>query len=343
MIPRERILTALKIGIPDRVPWMEGIIEDGIASRLIGEKVSLKWSIAPNGLPTISGGEQAEIQKKICQILGKDNINYNAFAPIYAEKMTDKNGKEIVGNGLIKTWNDLDIMDFPDPKDKNFYEPAKDFIAYKGDYCAVACIRLGIGATIMSMGIDGFSLALVDSPGLVEEVLSRYANWTKEVIPILEDIGFDIFWAFDDVAFGTGPMFSPELYRSLVLPILKDVANTISIPWISHSDGNMNPILDDWLSLGQNGIHPIQPDCMDIFDLKKRYGNRVCLVGNVDMNLLINGTPEEVRSQVERLIKEVGYNGGYIISSSNSLTDEMKVENVRTMIETIQDAGWYGR
>ena len=343
MTPRERVLTALKLGIPDRVPWMEGIVEDEIASKLIGEEISLKWSIAPDGSPTMSGGEQAEIQKRVCRVFGKDNINYNAFAPIYAEKMLDKRGKEIVGNGLIKSWDDLKIMKFPNPRDKNFYESAKDFIGHKGDYCAVACIRLGIGATIMSMGIDGFSLALIDFPGLVEEVLYRYANWTKEVIPILEDIGFDIFWAFDDVAFGTGPMFSPELYRSLVLPILKDVANTISIPWISHSDGNMNPILEDWLSLGQDGIHPIQPDCMDIFELKKQYGDRVCLVGNVDMNLLINGDKEEVKFQVERLIKEVGSNGGYIISSSNSLTDEMKVENVRTMIEVIQDIGWYRR
>jgi len=343
MISRERVLTALKLGIPDRVPWIEGIIEDGVASRLIGRKISLNWSIAPNGLPVVNGEEQAEIQKEICRTLGKDNINYNAFAPIYAEKIIDKRGKVIVGRGLIKSWNDLKMMEFPNPKDKRFYGPAKDFISHKEDYCAVACIRLGIGATVMSMGIDGFSLALVDYPGLVEEVLTHYANWTKEIIPILEDIGFDIFWAFDDVAFDTGPMFSPKLYRELILPVSKEVANTISIPWISHSDGNMNPILEDWLTLGQNGIHPIQPDCMDIFELKKKYGNRICLVGNVDMNILINGNQEEVRAQVERLIKEVGYNGGYIISSSNSLTDEMKVENVRTMIDVIQSLGWYRR
>jgi uroporphyrinogen decarboxylase len=99
----------------------------------------------------------------------------------------------------------------------------------------------------------------------------------------------------------------------------------------------MKPILEDWLSLGMNGIHPIQPDVMDIFSLKEEIGHRVCLIGNIDMANLTFGTPEEVRAEVSEKLARVGRDGGYIISSSNSLIAEMKVENVQMMLTLIRE------
>ncbi|MGQ9555764.1 MAG: hypothetical protein ACUVWR_16825, partial [Anaerolineae bacterium] len=88
--PRERVLAALRYEEPDAVPWIEGIVEDGIASKIVGQPVKVKWDIAPTGVPVVSGAELAEEQKKVCRAFGKDNINYNAFAPIYAERMVDQ-------------------------------------------------------------------------------------------------------------------------------------------------------------------------------------------------------------------------------------------------------------
>ena len=109
----------------------------------------------------------------------------------------------------------------------------------------------------------------------------------------------------------------------------------------THSDGNMTPLLDLWLSLGQSAIHPIQPDVMDIELVKARYGHRVALVGNILMDDLVRKGPADIEAQVQQRIERIGHKGGYIISSSNSLTDDMKPENVRAMIDAVDKHGWY--
>jgi len=343
MTSRERVITTLKRGIPDRVPYMEGIVEDEIASKIVGEKIEVKWSIAPGGDFLQSGESLAVMQKKVCRAFNKDNINFCAFAPIYASRSIDEKGKEIVGEGLIKTREDLSLVQFPDPKSKKFVEQAKEFIKNKEDFCSVGAIRLGIGAVIMSMGLEAFSYALVDDPNLITELLDMYCSWTEEAIPVLEEIGFDIFWAFDDVAFNNGPAFSPNLYREVVLPRLSSVAKKIQVPWISHSDGNMMPIIQDWVTLGMNAIHPIQPDVIDIFEVKEKYGDKVCIIGNIDMQNLAAASPEDIDAEVKTKIERIGKGGGYIISSSNSITNIMKVENVKAMIKAIDKYGWYRR
>ncbi len=340
MTSRERVIAALRHEIPDRVPWMEGIVDDAFASELCGEQISVNWDIAPDGTPVASGAYLAEQQKKVCRALGKDNINYNAFAPVYAGR-TSMEGVVIVGEGLVHTRDDLKLMQFPDMDAAGFFDSAAEFIAHKEDFCAVACIRLGIGATIMTMGLQAFSYAMVDDPDLIIEIMEMYADWTIRIAPRLAEIGFDIFWAFDDVAFNSGPMFSPDFYRETVLPIQQKAAGPLELPLIAHSDGDMMPILDDWLTMGQVALHPIQPDVMDIVQIKADYGDRICLVGNIFMDDLVHKTPDDITAQVRARIEKIGAGGGYIISSSNSLTADMKLENVRAMSEAIGRYGCY--
>ena len=336
----ERVLTALRREMPDRVPWIEGIVSDELATRLCGEGIAVNWDIAPDGTPVASGAFLAEQQKKVCRALGKDNINYNAFAPVYAGR-TSLQGVVVVGEGLIHTRDDLPKMQFPDMDAPGFLDSAREFIAHRDDFCAIACIRLGIGAALMSMGLEAFSYATADDPDLIVEILERYADWTIRLAPRLAEIGFDAFWAFDDVAFNNGPMFSPAFYRETVLPIQQRAAADLELPLITHSDGDMTPILNDWLTLGQAGIHPIQPDVMDIHAVKAAHGHRVCLVGNVFMDDLVHKQPDDIRAQVRDLIESIGAGGGYIISSSNSLTADMRDENVRAMAEAIAEFGPY--
>lgn len=322
---------------------MEGIVGNGIASAVCGEQINVDWSAAPDGFPSQRGAVLAEEQKKVNRVFGKDNVNFCAFAPIFASRMekAPDGSPVMIGDGLIRTRNDLKLFKLPAPDDPGFIANAREFIANKEDYCAAICIRLGIGATLMTMGVEGFSYAMVDDPNLIQEVHDGYADWTAKVVPIMEDIGFDIIWGFDDVAFNSGPMFSPDFYREHILPKEIEVVKSFSKPFISHSDGDMNPLLDDWLRLGQAAIHPIQPDVMDIDEIKSKYGDQIAIVGNIFMTDLVMGQPEEIDAQVRRRIETIGKGGGYIISSSNSITDDMKPENVRAMIEAVDRYGLY--
>jgi hypothetical protein len=344
MTSRERVLSVFKGKLPDRVPWMEGITENKIATAVCGEPINVKWEVSPAGFPVQSGRELAQEQIKVNKVFGKDNIQFSAFAPIFARRMTktDDGSNVLIGDGMIRTFEDFEkIFRLPSPKDQEFVEKAREFIKYSENYCTVACIRLGIGATLLSMGIEGFSYAMADDPDLIRAVHDAYASWTEEVLDVIHDCGFDIVWAFDDIAFNNGPIFSPAFYEEEILPREKRIINKINVPVITHSDGNMTPLLDIWLKLGQDGIHPIQPDVMDIEYVKEKYGRQVVLVGNIFMDDLVHKNPEDIKTQVKDRIERIGKDGRYIISSSNSLTDNMKPENVKAMIEAIEEYGYY--
>jgi uroporphyrinogen-III decarboxylase len=154
-------------------------------------------------------------------------------------------------------------------------------------------------------------------------------------------LGFDVFISTDDMAFKSAPFFSPSVFRELVLPRFQRVAQEISLPWVIHSDGNLMPFLDDLVSLGIAGLHPLEKGAMDICAVKQAYGDRICVLGNVDLNLLGMGTPEDVDREVRELIRDVGPGGGYIVTSGNSLAGYLKPENVLALAKAVRKYGRY--
>ena len=181
MTSRERVLAALRHESVDRVPWIEGIVGNGIASAVCGQTINVDWSVAPDGFPRQAGADLAEEQKKVNAVLGKDNINFSAFAPIFCHKLekSDDGSPVLVGDGMIKTREDLSLFKLPSPGDSGFLDNATEFIAHKDDYCAIACVRLGIGATLLSMGIEAFSYAMADDPDLIVTIHDAYADWSE--------------------------------------------------------------------------------------------------------------------------------------------------------------------
>ncbi len=333
----ERVITALKGDIPDRIPFIELEVDEILARRILGINHG-EMTIPETGLYERSIKEEKELAK----ILNKDNICYSIRAPLFCDKMEGKDGRIFYGSGHIKSRDKLDLLkELPDPGKEDFYDGAKRFVAKKEDFAACAVGRLGIASTYMSMGFENFALAIYDDPWLVQEVLKIYTDWMAEIVNRISDLGFDFIWAADDIAYKTGPIFSPKIYSEMILPHLRKVVENIRLPWIYHSDGNLMPIMEDWLSLGMNGIHPIEPEAMDIEEVKRFYGDRVCIVGNIDISILTMGTQKEVEEQVKRRIEALACGGGYIVSSSNSITSYCKPENVIAMSRAIQKYGSY--
>jgi len=191
------------------------------------------------------------------------------------------------------------------------------------------------------MGVEGFSLALSENRPLLEEVLDRYFDWAVVVAERVAHLGFDVFVSTDDMAFKTSPFFSPRMFRELVLPRYQRVAEKVSLPWVIHTDGNILPLLDDLLSLGIVGLHPNEKGAVDIRAMKRDYGDRLCLLGNVDLNILGQGTPEETDQEVRELIRDVGPGGGYIVTSGNSLAGYLRPENVVALSQAVRKYGRY--
>ena len=282
-----------------------------------------------------------EEAKAIAASLGLDNICYVLRAPVYAHKQPGEDGRLFYTEGMIQREADLPLLQLPDPYDDALYAEAETFANQKGEYAAWLVTRIGIFPTLLSMGMETFSLALYDNRPLVEAVLDRYCDWATVMAERVCQLGFDVFVSTDDLAFKTGTFFSPTIFRELVLPRYQRAAEKITIPWIIHSDGNIMPFLADLLSLGIAGLHPLEKGAMDIEAVKRTYGGRICLLGNVDLNLLGLSRPEEVEREVRELIRKVGPGGGYVVTSGNSLAGYLRVENVRAMAAAVQKYGRY--
>ena len=157
----------------------------------------------------------------------------------------------------------------------------------------------------------------------------------------MSEYGFDFVWTADDIAFKTSLLVSPDMFRDRFLPYVRRVADAVDVPWVYHSDGNLEELMDHLIDLGVSGVNPIEPEAMDIVSAKRRWGSRICLIGNVSVHTLAAGTQADVRSEVMDLLRDVAPGGGYIMSSGNSLASYCKPENVRSMVDTLHEYGGY--
>ncbi|MGQ9596165.1 MAG: uroporphyrinogen decarboxylase family protein [Thermoproteota archaeon] len=101
--------------------------------------------------------------------------------------------------------------------------------------------------------------------------------------------------------------------------------------------------MKDIVDLGFNGVHSLQPSAgVNIIEIKRTWGSRICLMGNVDLDYLLTlSSPREVETEVKRLIREVAPGGGYILSTTNVLTRYVPTENAIAMYRTAEEFGSY--
>jgi uroporphyrinogen decarboxylase len=107
----------------------------------------------------------------------------------------------------------------------------------------------------------------------------------------------------------------------------------LGVPVLLHSCGHIKAYLDDLAQTKISAVHPLQRTAgMDLGEVKERYGERLCIIGNIDSSrTLPYGTPEEVEAEVRQAIEIAAPGGGYILASDHSLHDGIPVENIVTM------------
>jgi len=350
MLPRNRVLAALNRQPVDRIPYCEHLVDVRVAAPMVGgigqltdDALAIEMFHSEDANTRFRSVYR--IEPDISRAIGRDNVTFWESLYLFPEHkiyLLDPDQADLgySADGAIKTWQDVDQLVLRELDDE-FWESARRFVENKGDFAACAIFYLGIDPMWHSMGYEHFALSMFDDPALVEALMDKLTDWLAEMVEGLCALDFDFMWAADDIAHRTGTMFSPDHYRDILLPYQRKVADKITKPWIFHSDGNLMPILDDLLSLGMNAIHPLEPGAMDPIALKQRYGDSLALVGNIDVDLLSRGTPEQVRQEVQERITQLGPGYGYLLSSSNSITDYCLPENVWAMLEALRDYGNY--
>jgi uroporphyrinogen decarboxylase len=192
------------------------------------------------------------------------------------------------------------------------------------------------------LGFNNLCYAIYEEPEFIAEVVESLADaqyyayhWAIELAG--DKIGA-MFYS-DDIAHGAGPFMSPDFYRKRLFPAMRRYAKqgeAIGVPLIYHSDGQLFPVMDDLIGLGVRGIQPLEPKAMDPLEIKERWPGRVCLMGNIDLDLMSRGTADQVEAHVRERIDSLNVGGGYMPGVSNTVPDYVKLENYIRMIETIR-------
>jgi uroporphyrinogen decarboxylase len=196
------------------------------------------------------------------------------------------------------------------------------------------------------MGFEAFCLTVHDDLDMVKYITDRLG---EESMALLEQVlSFDCvgaMWLQDDIAYTNGLMVSPVILRQIFFPWMQRAAQICHAhgrPFLFHSDGQIDAVLPDIIAAGTDALHPIEPKCMDILKVKRQFGDRLALVGNLDLGYtLTRGTPQEVRQAVRELIQQVAPGGGFLLGSANSITNYVPLENYQAMLDATFEYGRY--
>lgn len=192
-----------------------------------------------------------------------------------------------------------------------------------------------------------FLEAMVTDPELIHRYMEITTAGALSFVQSQLDIGVDGIIGGNDWCFKTGPMFSPSNFRTFFVPHLRkivELCHSRGVPYIKHLDGNTTRLLDMLVDeIGIDAHHPIEPSAgMDIAALKKKYDRRLTLIGNLECGeLLSQAEPEQVAAQAKTLLRTMAPGGGYIFSSSNSIHDGVKLDNLYAMLDTVHTFGKY--
>jgi uroporphyrinogen decarboxylase len=188
---------------------------------------------------------------------------------------------------------------------------------------------------------EDFSMMLIEEPERLHAVAARKADEAIERAKPLIAAGVDFIHIVNDVAFNGGPFISPAQFREFITPYLKKQVEFIKSQGVYafvHTDGNIDPIMEDYLSLGAHCFQSVDPMAgMDIAAMKRQCQGKMALMGNVQCNYLQDG-PKELIAQSSLYALENCYSGGgYIFGTSNTIFKGMPLEHYEYMVEVYHD------
>jgi len=159
------------------------------------------------------------------------------------------------------------------------------------------------------------------------------------------EAGAEVVMMCADYCFNDGPFLSPTMFSQFVTPYLTKVVAAIHDAGglaVKHTDGAIMPILDQMVAAGIDALHSLDPMAgVDIAEVKRLYGDRICLIGNVNCAKVQAGTKAEVRRSAEYCLKHGGVQqGGYIYATSNCIFKGVPVENYEEMLRVREELGY---
>ena len=352
----ERLLSAFRREPVDRVPNFEVLYEDEHVEKFLGKPAgnTLAYGGDPaKGIvdPDVVRPMYPDDYIDLCNIIGQDAMVFDAgiWTPFVRE---DENGKMVqVADRSIKTRKDFEALTLNSDKQINnavkYVKEYKETIKKRNSKIGVATLYGCISQTPYEfmVGMNDFMMMVYEDRQLVEDMLEVSTQHFVKMTKALVKAGVDFVWPADDVAFKTGLFIPPKIMREIWVPrmarIMEPAVNA-GVPVMFHSDGKIDDIVEDLIEMGLSCLNPMDPYGIDYREYKKRYGDRLCLSGNVDIEFpLSKGTPEDVDADVKKHMEILKPGYGYVATCSHSIVNYIPHENVIAYINAIHEYGIY--
>ncbi|MDO9228685.1 MAG: cobalamin-dependent protein [Syntrophales bacterium] len=341
----ERYLKALHCEEPDRVPQGDWHVDQRPKESFMGKPIKTLqdhvdfWYTAGYDYVTASSGILEPVRAPEGMMTKGEGVHTE-----YGDKVSREWAN--THEGVLTNWEKFEKYRWPAIDDFDLSKwDAFDRILPKG---MKAILLLGKIYTTawMYMGAETFFNALEEDEELVAAIINKIGEIQYQTfLRVTEHPCVGAVINPDDIAFNTGLLVNPKYLRKYIFPWYKKMGKICrekGIGFIFHSDGDCTEVMEDLIDCGFHAFHPIQPNAMNIVEVKKKWGKTLCLIGNINLDSTLTlGTPEDVRAEVYERIRTIAPGGGYMVSSSNSITDYVPAENMKALLDATYEFGQY--
>ena len=252
------------------------------------------------------------------------------------------NGREYIDehHGPITNWQEFEAYPWPDPKTATtgnlqwYQENLPD------DMCIIGSGGFAHFAEYINwlMGYETLCYALYEQRDLVKAITDRLIEIFRVVVcRMLEFDRVKIIWGSDDMGFRSGTLISPDDLREFVLPghkLMAQLSHDAGRPYLLHSCGKLDLIMDDLINdVCIDAKHSFEDTIENVIDAKQLYGDKIAMLGGIDLDFLCQSDEQKVRSRVRQTLEKCHEGGGYCLGTGNSVANYVPLKNYFAMID----------
>jgi uroporphyrinogen decarboxylase len=243
-------------------------------------------------------------------------------------------------HGPIQSWADFEA--YPWPEAEELSHPALEYVSQiLPDGMKLAAFNYGgvFENASWLMGLESLSFALRDQPDLVEAICQRVGDLvTATASQVVSIDNVELVLLSDDLGFNSSTLVSPDVLRRYVLPYYKkvvDITHEAEKIMVFHSCGNMYKLMDDLIDdVGIDSKHSFEDKILPVEEAYRKWGDRIAILGGVDMDLLGRGTEEAVRARTREILEVCGTRGtGYCLGTGNTAANYIPKQNYLAMLD----------
>ncbi len=328
-----------------RVPLVEYIVDDAIMKPILTDLLNREWVD-----PAAERDQQAKYLDNLIEFwyrMGYDFVRFEQPLPFrkkqqFARDTGSGGGKQRVWvdlhQGNIMSWEDFETYPWPKMEQMDFWQLEYINAHLPEGMGFITCHAAGIVEHVSQlMSYEGLCFALFDEPELVKAVADKVGALIYEFYQHLLDLDNVIaIFQGDDMGFRTGTLISPDDLRRYFLPWHRQFAELVhqhNRPYFLHSCGDLSAIYDDLIyEVKIDGKHSFEDLILPVEKFQEMYGDKIAVLGGVDINLLSTGTTDAIRKRTRYLIETCGARGRYAVGSGNSIPSYIPVENYLVMV-----------